>query len=302
MPAGARSPWGPPDGWGPGGQGAGPVVPTADGTGLPPAPPTAPGPPSPFGASAAGPGRSPRWGMGDVWIGFGLYLGAQVVTGLVLVLGLVVTGGLDQGVTQEQLNDDLGLWAVAVGVPIGWVALFGWPWVVSRRKGTGSLARDMGVAWQPIDLLVGLGGGVGALVVGAIAAVSFQGLFDREAPTNTDIIPSEGLGVATVLLLLVVIAIGTPIAEEVFFRGLVLGAARKRWGTPVGVVASSALFGLAHVQDTLEGWLYVGLVTGSYGVLFALLRVWSQGRLAAPIVAHMVVNGTGVLLVVVLGQ
>lgn len=254
--------------------------------------------PPPYGA----PPRSPRWGLGDVWIGIGLYLGAQVVTGVALVLVLVLTGGLDAGVTQEELTDDLGLWAIAIGVPIGWVALFGWPWWVSRRKGTGSLARDMGWAAQPLDLLIGVAGGVGALVVGAIAAVSFQVAFGREAPTNTDIIPSDGLGVGAVLLLLVVIAIGTPIAEEVFFRGLVLGAARKRLGTAWAVVLSSALFGLAHVQDTVEGWLYVGFVTGSYGALFALLRVWTQGRLAAPIVAHVVVNGTGVLLVVVLGQ
>ena len=240
--------------------------------------------------------------MGDVWMGIALYLAAQVVTGVVLVVGLAATGNLDGASDADALTEDIGLWAIAIGVPIGWVALFGWPWVVSRRKGTGSLARDMGLAWRPLDLLIGVAGGVGALVVGAIAAVTFQLAFGDEAPTNTDIIPSEGLGVGTVVLLLVVIAVGTPIAEEVFFRGLVLGAARKRWGTPAGVVVSSVLFGLAHVQDSLEGWIYVGLVTGSYGALFAGLRVWTQGRLAAPIVAHVVVNATGVLLVVLVGS
>jgi membrane protease YdiL (CAAX protease family) len=234
--------------------------------------------------------------MGDVAVGVGLYFGAQVVTGVLLVAWLVLTGNLDTGSSADEITDDIGLVSILLGVPLAWVALFGWPWWLSRRKGSGSLARDFGWAFRPIDLATGIGGGVAGIVAAGLAAVSYQAVFGNEAPTNTDIIPSD-VPVLTMVLVFLVIAVGTPIAEEMFFRGLFLGAARKAWGTKVGVAVSSIGFGLAHIQPSPVAWLYVGVVTGSYGLVFALLRVWSQGRLAAPIIAHMTVNAVGVVAV-----
>jgi membrane protease YdiL (CAAX protease family) len=69
----------------------------------------------------------------------------------------------------------------------------------------------------------------------------------------------------------------------------------------VGIAFSSLLFGAFHVQADLVSWAFVGAVTALYGVVFALLRVWSNGRIAASIVAHMVVNAMAIVVVVLTG-
>jgi len=281
----------------------------------PPAPPAPLAPPSPSDALAGGNGEvgpwavpvgyepvpepaPPRWGMGDVAIGVGLYLGVQIIASIVLIVGFLVVGDTSlSDLSDPDTAGDFGLWALAVAAPLSWVVLIGWPYAVSRWKGTGRLSVDFGFTARWIDLATGVGGGIVCLFVGAGAGLSFQAVFGDEAPTNTDIIPQDSLTPAKILFLLLIIAVGTPIAEEVFFRGLFLGAARKAWGTVIGVIVSSLGFGLAHIQPTPMGWLYVGVVTGSYGAVFAMLRVFSKGRIGASIIAHMVVNGIGVLAV-----
>lgn len=266
--------------------------------------------PGPFGAPGGPAGQGgygvpypvepqgvPRWGMGDVGIGFLLYLGAQIVAGLVLVVVLVATGQIDEATNTDDVTDEIGLLSVLVSVPLAWVVLFGWPWIVSKRKGHGRLSIDFGWAFRWVDVLIGLGGGFAALVASAVFGITYNLVFDSEPPTNTDIIPSEDVSFVVMALVFFVIAVGTPIAEEMFFRGLVMGAIRKRWGTVVATIASSLVFGFAHVQPGLTAWAFVGAVTATYGVVFALMRVFTNGRIAASIIAHMAVNATGVIVV-----
>lgn len=233
-----------------------------------------------------------RWGLGDVLIGIVLFFLSQMLIA-VAVVGLVTVAG---GAVDE--SGDSGLLLLAITAPVGWLVMIGWPLWLSRVKGSGSPARDFGLAMRPMDLLVGVGGGLLALAVSVVLALTYTAVSGEEAPSNTDILSGDLSQILVVLLLFFVVAIGTPIAEEVFFRGLVLGAARKRWGTVAGVAFSSVIFGAFHVQPEPLAWLFIGVVTAGYGVVFALMRVWTQGRLAASVVAHMVVNGVAVLAVV----
>jgi membrane protease YdiL (CAAX protease family) len=230
-----------------------------------------------------------------VAIGIALFFAVQAVAAVVVAaVALAVSGTADNA-------DGGGLWLLALAAPLTWVVLIGWPWFVSKSKGTGSMARDFGLAVRGTDILVGIGGGILALVGSVVLALSYGALFGEDAPSNTDFIANETVGPLLLVMLLAVVAVGTPVAEEIFFRGLVLGAARKSWGTALGVVFSSALFGLFHVQAELASWAFVAVVTGVYGAVFALTRVWTQGRLAAPIVAHMMVNAVAVVAVVAAG-
>ena len=227
-------------------------------------------------------------------LGIGLFFAVQFVIGAGLVILIAAVGG---DLALDDPNGGSSLALLFLSAPLSWLVLVGWPWWVSRRKGSGRLSADFGLAIRPTDLLLGFAGGVLALAASAALAVAYSALFGGDAPSNTDIIGGDTQSVLTIVLLFAVIAVGTPIAEEVFFRGLVLGAARKRWGTLAGVVSSSLLFGLFHVQADLVSWAFVGVVTAVYGVVFALLRVWSNGRIAASIVAHMLVNGAAIVIV-----
>ena len=81
----------------------------------------------------------------------------------------------------------------------------------------------------------------------------------------------------------------TPIAEELFFRGLLLRALEKRFNTTIAIVVSAVVFGSLHItgvtsasnlaEFAVQG-LFIAVVITGYGLVFALLDVYT-GRLCA---------------------
>jgi membrane protease YdiL (CAAX protease family) len=53
------------------------------------------------------------------------------------------------------------------------------------------------------------------------------------------------------LLMLIGISITAPLAEELIFRGYLLNLWIDRWGVTAGILASSTVFGLIHLEHTL---------------------------------------------------
>lgn len=112
---------------------------------------------------------------------------------------------------------------------------------------------------------------------------------------------------------LVRIPLGTAFAEEILFRGALLGIFERRHSRRVADAASGVLFGLWHVVPTIdrirrgsasavvsEGRPSVAsvggvvLVTMAAGYGLAWLRDRS-GSIAAPVVAHAALNGLALL-------
>ena len=91
-----------------------------------------------------------------------------------------------------------------------------------------------------------------------------------------------------IVLLVLIVVIGAPIAEELFFRGLVLRSVEKSIGTVWAVVISSIAFGLTHFEGIQTPALC------AFGVVLALLVV-RTGRLGTAVVAHMAFNGVSVI-------
>jgi membrane protease YdiL (CAAX protease family) len=110
------------------------------------------------------------------------------------------------------------------------------------------------------------------------------------------------IGVTIVLL--------TAVPEELAFRGVLLGSARSLWDARRAALVSSALFGLWHIEPTVEtmsgnsavggasaspaGQVLVVLgsiaVTFVAGLAFSWLRLRSRS-LVAPLIAHVASNG-----------
>ncbi|MCU0270884.1 MAG: CPBP family intramembrane metalloprotease [Acidimicrobiales bacterium] len=92
-------------------------------------------------------------------------------------------------------------------------------------------------------------------------------------------------------MLVIIVGIGAPIAEEIFYRGLALGAMQRRWGATWGLVASSGLFALTHNQPLqFPALLAFGLVLG--------WMVQRTGRLGPAVWAHLGFNMTAALALV----
>ena len=269
---------------------------------LPPPPPSAPGDPPlstpgyTDSASVAAPSAVPtpfdrpiiRWGMGDVLIGLLLWVVGGIIASVVV---LTTTEGAP-GTTVDLT--DLGLGAIIVSIVAGWPGFLGWPILATWFKGQRSLAKDFGLRLKPIDIGWGVLGGIAALMLSVIAGIVWRVLSDSPEPSNADFLPSDpSAGTAIGLILLV--AVFTPIVEELFFRGLFLRAVGRRFGLPWAVAASSLVFGLLHFQGGGLHGLFISAVTATYGAVFAVLVIRSAGRLAPSIVAHMVVNGVGVV-------
>ncbi|MFP5317870.1 MAG: CPBP family intramembrane glutamic endopeptidase [Acidimicrobiia bacterium] len=220
----------------------------------------------------------PRWGLGEAILGF--------VVGLVLS-SLFASIWLGAGRDTEELSlggqafASIGLWTGLVGAVV----------YSARRKGSGSVREDFGLDARPVDLLVGGVAGVGAQVVLVpVVALLLRPLLgepDVSGPVEDLVDSARGIGVAGLFLF---IAVGAPVVEELFFRGLVLRSLRRRAGTVVAVIGSSVLFGLAHPQDLPGDALALVMISlAVLASLFAVLVI-RTGRLGPAIVAHAVFN------------
>lgn len=136
-----------------------------------------------------------------------------------------------------------------------------------------------------------LGGIVAAVIAAALllaaAIPATRGWFDDDRVTVTA--PSMLWSV------LVVIPIGTVLAEELVFRGVIVGLLSPRLRPVTTLVASAVLFGLWHLIPALTdgaSWTSLaGIMTATTiaGIGFAWLRV-SSSSLIAPIAAHLATN------------
>jgi len=86
----------------------------------------------------------------------------------------------------------------------------------------------------------------------------------------------------------VLLAVGAPIVEELFFRGLLQRALLHRFGTVPSIVGSAVFFGLAH----FEALQLPALV--AFGIVLAVLA-HRTGRLGPGMFAHGAFNAVTVL-------
>jgi membrane protease YdiL (CAAX protease family) len=82
-----------------------------------------------------------------------------------------------------------------------------------------------------------------------------------------------------------------PLAEELFFRGFLLGLITRKAGAIAGIVATAVLFTALH---GLQGPWIGGLQILADGLFFAFVRLRS-GSLLLPVAFHIVGNSIAVL-------
>lgn len=261
-----------------------PALPTPDG--VPPAPPAGASDPlagpQPPDASASGTEAVPpvRWGLGDAWLGLLIGNAAAVFVGAAI---LAATGYAGEDV------DELPLAIIALlQVPL-WAGYLTMPLVAAYRKGNG-LVADFGLRARVLDVPVGLVVGVltQLVLVPLIYLPIFRVIGERDVSADARALTDRATDPVGVVLLVLVVVIGAPIVEELFFRGLLLRSAERRWGRWWAVAVSSLVFGAVHLQPLQ----FPALV--AVGVVLALLTQ-RTGRLGPAIFAHVGFNGVAVI-------
>jgi len=228
----------------------------------------------------------PRWGIGDLFFG----LAAWFIASLVFAIPAVVTSGGSGELT--------GVWSI-VALAGSWTGMIGWLVYASRRKGFGTLARDFGFRFRWVDPFIGFGAGFVTLIVTGIVAQVIGQLAGEAPANNTEAIfgGQEGNSLGLVLLAIGA-AIGAPIVEELFFRGLALRAIERRFGPIVGIIGSTVVFALLHFQlGTVVSSITLLVIIGGYAVVLAVLARFFR-RLGPAIFAHMTINAISVLVLV----
>ena len=121
-----------------------------------------------------------------------------------------------------------------------------------------------------------------------IYAITWIGIFG-EPSSNTDLGTNWGSSSIDIAFLFLSVAIVTPIAEELFFRGYVLDAINRKHGDWTAIIWSAMLFGLVHVDPFTMGQAFMG------GIIYGWIRM-RTGSLLPSIACHMMWNTLALVL------
>lgn len=161
-----------------------------------------------------------------------------------------------------------------------------WVW---RRPGRGvSVAR---------------GGAGAAVAVALVAALAVQALPRLAAALGMPLAPSNQQGIedlvnAWPVFATLVVVLGAPLAEEAFFRGVLLRRFLLAGRPGLGLLLTSGLFALAHELFADGPWTQTLSTTGVYaamGLLFGAVFL-RTGRLWAAVLAHAGANAVGLAM------
>lgn len=233
--------------------------------------------------------RPRTWGLGDVALGFSIgILGAQLALGAIL-------GATGRSADQV---DDLPLSLVALAQMGLWLGLLGGPWIATRLKGNG-LVTDLGLRARLGDLW--RGGAVGAglqlvalpLLYWPLLHLLDKSSSDLEGPARE--MTDRAVGPLGVVLLVLIVGVGAPVVEEIFYRGLLQRSLLKRGLPPaVAIGISAVVFGASHFQLLqLPALVLFGAAAG--------ILAHRSGRLGPAIAAHVAFNMVTVIALLIAG-
>lgn len=176
------------------------------------------------------------------------------------------------------------------------IAAIGYLW--ARLKARGLTLAEIGLSRKALIANVAVGAAAALVVIPAIYLVNIatENITTRLFPSiPPPYHPLQGMTatsgsseIRTALFLAAVV--GAPLLEEIFFRGALYGALRRRFGVTLGILGSSAFFAILHPQLPL-GFLPIALL----GATFCALYEWRQS-LVPGMVAHAINNGLAFLM------
>ena len=223
-----------------------------------------------------------RWGIGAA---VGCFFGAQV---LAVVWASVWLGVLYDADGVPPLGER-ALWTLPL-LSLGlWVGYLIGPVLVNRLTESGPMI-DFDLR-APLAQL-GLGAAIGVVIQLAVLPVLYWLLLrviDGDPSETAETLVGRADGTIDVVVLVLSVVVLAPLAEEWFYRGMLLAALVRRMGPVAGAVSSSAVFALVHQE-----WI---LMPGLF--LFAMVLAWltiRTGRLGVALAAHMAFNATTVVI------
>jgi len=210
-----------------------------------------------------------------------LFLGHTPLAGVLNQALLPLVGGNDAGKVAAALVAGAGVEALALA------------YVILRLRATGVTLKEIGLTRERFWVSIGCGVAgwivVFPLVIGAaLISVRLAARFaPQAAPPSHPVINVFAEPGAGWLIGLVIVggALVAPFFEELFFRGMLYGGIRRRWGVWPALLLSSAVFAGLHPQGVI-GFLPLFTLAAA----FCLLYEWRKSLLPG-MAAHALNNG-----------
>ena len=221
------------------------------------------------------------WGVRHVIYG---WLLGQVAVVLVVIAINAVDSGIDLDDPSLEITSILqaALWVGTLGIPVWLYLIKGVSW------------KDFGWEFKKNDILPGLLIGLGTQIAAGLLYLPLYVIFDDidvSEPARELVDKATGLGV---FLLFLVVVVGAPVVEEIFYRGLTLKSFEKKMGGRLALVVSSLLFAVAHLQLIQFPALFL------FGFVAAYLAR-KYDRLGRAVWAHVGFNATTVIALLLQG-
>lgn len=192
------------------------------------------------------------------------------------------------------------LLALAVGLLVVWTIHLGASVWASRRWGSGGFAADLRLRIVPRDLAVGVAAGLFTSIVLVRVVYLLLTLADLIDADDLERLSEPAERVAELasgprfLVLIALVGLGAPIAEEIYFRGLIQTVLVSRAGAVAGVVVGALIFGAAHGQPLQFPALF------TFGLVLGWLA-YRYRRLGPAIAAHVAFNSLTLVELALLG-
>lgn len=163
--------------------------------------------------------------------------------------------------------------------------------------GSFGIAAAFGSPWSRLRLpeirvgefLASIGFGVAAQIAIALLYVPIIEAFGEELTAASEL--ADSFSGAELALLALMTTIGAPVAEEVFFRGLVQGSFERSFAPWIAIVITAALFSASHFQLLEAPPLFA----------FGLFVGWwchRTGRVSSAIAFHMGFNALSTIALI----
>ena len=225
-----------------------------------------------------------RWGLGEAAGGF--------LAGIVLS---AITGQIGAAMVNYHPGHHRPIpLAVSVSGLVGlWAGLLGGVIFASRTRGSCNLGTDFGfrIEWPrdvPLGLIAGLASQYALVPLLYLPFEQFDPSLRHRLETPAKQDTAAVHGAVQITLLFLFLAVGAPLVEELFFRGLLQRSLARRFGPILAMAGSAAIFGLAHFELLQLPALIL------FGLVLAVLAD-RTGRLGPGIVAHATFNAVTVL-------
>lgn len=245
----------------------------------------------------------PAWHVWEAIVAMVIALFAATIAGVVafLAIGSRATAPTGDGAYLGRVAAQLELGATpsAPGLSLSealilqmplWLGLLVFPWLMARHRRmsfAGATAFTQKVRDIPIGLAIGAAAQIVAIPLLYLALSPLIDPDDLSGPARmlTDR-ANDPLGIA---LLVLIVLIGAPLVEEIFFRGVLFATLRDRCKPWIMVAVTSLIFMAFHAGQWLQ---YPGLLL--FGVLAGLMY-YKTGRLGAAIWTHVGFNAVTVV-------